>query len=291
MANIALFRTGQSPEYIPSAETSIFASDPDAIVNPDLSAVTGLEPKFWKRSGNSVLAMNATEQNLVLANELIAQMPPEVSDIRLVEHFICSVVGGTLNWVAVNSGTGAAVAVNTSLVTNVNIGILQLITGTTATGRSSIHLGAAVMAFGGGQCIFEVMVRIEDLSTPTERFKFYVGVGDQTGAGDMVDGVYFSYSDADDGGVWRGCTANNSVRSTVPGSVVAADTWYKLKASVNAAGTLVRFSVNGVWIGDLNANIPITNARATGPICKLEKSIGLTARLAYIDSYFLNKTI
>jgi len=293
MANVVLFRAGQPPQLLLSVETSLYISDPDAIINPDLSGVSGIPLKYFKRSGNNVIVMNATEQAAVDAADVAAVVPATVNSnqVILYDDFI-SAVAGNLGWTATNSGTGAAAATNSTLTSNTNIGVLQFSTGTTATGRSALSLNVSAFAFGGGQTIFETLIRIEDLSTASERFKIYAGFGDLTAAGDMVDGAYFSYIDTESSGQWQCNTASNSVRTALgSGVTVAADIWYKLRAVVNDAGTLASFFVNGVWVGNITTNIPTTNARATGLIHKIEKSVGLTARLSYMDYFYMSKMV
>jgi hypothetical protein len=65
MANFAIFRVGEEPQYRQSVETSLFDSDPDAIKNPDLSAVQGVDLKYWKRVGNLIQEMDAAEKQAV----------------------------------------------------------------------------------------------------------------------------------------------------------------------------------------------------------------------------------
>jgi hypothetical protein len=74
MANIALFKTGQTPQYVQSAHTPDFASDPDAVINPDISAVSSVPTKYWKRSGDNVVEMTAQEKASVDSAEQTARL-------------------------------------------------------------------------------------------------------------------------------------------------------------------------------------------------------------------------
>lgn len=65
MSNIAIFKTGKTPEYRESVNTPDYDQDVDVIVNPDISLVINVPKKYWKRSGNSVLEMNNTEKKAV----------------------------------------------------------------------------------------------------------------------------------------------------------------------------------------------------------------------------------
>lgn len=73
MSNIAIFKPNQIPQYLTSVNTPDYSSDPDAIVDPDLSSVSGVPIKFWKRSGNSVVEMMQVEKDAITAAELQAR--------------------------------------------------------------------------------------------------------------------------------------------------------------------------------------------------------------------------
>lgn len=49
MANIARFKAGKTPEYMESVNTPEYSSDPDVIVNPDITAVQAVPLKFWNK--------------------------------------------------------------------------------------------------------------------------------------------------------------------------------------------------------------------------------------------------
>ncbi len=71
MANIARFKSGQTPEYLTSINTPDYEGDPDVIVNPDISAVQNIDRKFWKRVGNSIVEMSVSEKQIILDAELL----------------------------------------------------------------------------------------------------------------------------------------------------------------------------------------------------------------------------
>lgn len=72
MANVALFRSGQTPQYLLSVHTPDYASDPDALINPDVSALTGVPTKYWKRVVNAVQEMTAQEKQALDDAEALA---------------------------------------------------------------------------------------------------------------------------------------------------------------------------------------------------------------------------
>ena len=73
MSNIARFRTGKIPEYIKSVNTPEYSSDPDVIVNPDISALGLVPRKHWKRVGDTIVEMTQAEKDTLVATELQAK--------------------------------------------------------------------------------------------------------------------------------------------------------------------------------------------------------------------------
>jgi hypothetical protein len=78
MANV-LNRT--TKEYFESVNTPDFPSV-DWLINPDLSQVAGLPIKYWKISGDSVVAMSGAEQAAVDAVDLVDYKNLAISTIR-----------------------------------------------------------------------------------------------------------------------------------------------------------------------------------------------------------------
>jgi len=70
MADIAIFKAGKEPQYILSVNTPEYSSDPDVIVNPDISTVQNIPIKFWKRSGDTIIEMTQNEKTVIALNEL-----------------------------------------------------------------------------------------------------------------------------------------------------------------------------------------------------------------------------
>lgn len=69
MANIAIFKPNKTPEYLRSVNTPDYSSDPDVLVNPDISALQSIPHKYWKRVGNAVQEMTAGEKATVDTQE------------------------------------------------------------------------------------------------------------------------------------------------------------------------------------------------------------------------------
>lgn len=86
MANIAIFKTGKPAQYLTSVNTPDYSSDPDVIIDPDISNVQSVPLKYWKRVGNTIVEMTQAEKDVILASELQARKDaitdPSFGDIK-----------------------------------------------------------------------------------------------------------------------------------------------------------------------------------------------------------------
>lgn len=81
--NVAIFKQGQTPQYLQSINGAEYLvdvnakiptpSDPDVLINPDISSVSSVPLKFWKRSNNSIIEMNQAEKDAILSQEVQAR--------------------------------------------------------------------------------------------------------------------------------------------------------------------------------------------------------------------------
>lgn len=192
------------------------------------------------------------------------------------------------------AGTGTQVISATTDVGQTNRpGIMQLELGTTTTGRAAIRTNIDTFTTGGGELIYEADVRIEDLSDATNEYDLRVGFGDSD-TGDHTDGCYFEY-DRNSSTNWNMVVAGAATRTrTATATAVAADTWYKLRITVNAAGNSVRFDINGSQDASsplTGANIPTGFAERFGAGVWAVKSAGTTERIAYVDRILVKQTL
>lgn len=246
-----------------------------------------VKAQYRETSGSGTLALN---QGVLLAESMQASAPYTISQAdEYSEDWISPAVTGRLGWTSTVSGTGAAHSLVTTNQAANQAGIVQFTTGTTATGRAALALGATSKFFGGGVATFEKMVYIPTLSTGTEEFNLRLGFGDLVTGADMVDGIYFEYNRPTSVN-WLMKTANNSTRTSTATSVaVAAGVWIKLKIVVNAGGTNVDFYINGTLAGSITTNIPTTVARVSAPTLIMTKSVGTTARTMLLDYFWFQQ--
>lgn len=209
--------------------------------------------------------------------------------VSIYDDWVAGTVAGDLNWSTIASGTSAAAIINTANISTNNPGVAQLDTGSTTTGRCSLTLGISVMTFGDGWVGTDKQVMLPVLSSSTQEYIVRVGFGDNTGAGDMVDGIYFEYNRLISNN-WLLKSSSSSTRTQVITSIpVVANVWFDLTSEVNDLGTLIEFFINNVFIGSIATNIPTTVARVFGPLLKIEKSAGTTTRQLLVDYFATQK--
>lgn len=256
-----------------------------ALTNVDQTVVTGNRCK--SNTGNGISADSSCDQNVFEGNETRGNTAFGLLDngtSAQTETFkLFSDFEDTLNgtpFTAAASGTGASGGTAGTGDTN-HTGVVQISTGTTTTGNGGFMTAATALRLSGGDAVIEALVRVPTLPDGTDSFAFRVGFGDSAGA-DMTDGAYFELTQASAN--WQCATASNSTRTkTNSSTAAAANTWTRLKITVNAAGTSVKFYINGTLVATNTTNIPTAAGRETGLATNIVKSAGTTARTADVD--------
>lgn len=169
-------------------------------------------------------------------------------------------------------------------------GVLGLQTSTGATNAAGVNTGFNSMSLGGGSWEMNIGQRSPSTASDgTDTYQVLIGFFDANTA-NQTDGVYFLY---DSQGVstgsaasanWQIVTASNSTRTfTTTSSAVGTSTYSTLKITINAAGTLATFYVNGVSVGTSSTNIPTGTSRGLGYGARIIKSAGTNNRQQFID--------
>ncbi len=189
------------------------------------------------------------------------------------------------------SGTGAGYAFIASIDKDHN-GVMAIITGTTATGWSSFSTTANSLKFSSVATeltVYEAVIRTDVLSTATQEYIVYFGLGDNIAANtEPTNGAYFKYVRTTSVN-FQICTASAGTRTiTTTSNAVPASTYarYKIVVAGNSSAT---FYINDVLIGTIATNINTTNPLAC--FLKIVKTAGTTSRQWYEDSFFLDKDV
>jgi hypothetical protein len=187
-----------------------------------------------------------------------------------------------LGFIRANTGTGALASISTTPVDNHSWGVITFTTGTTATGRCNVSSATATpFQLGDGILNIEFRVNIPVLSTATQRFTFYAGFMDGTAAGQPTNGIYFMHTDTVNGGNWTLRSVSATSASTCDSTILPViNTWYRIRFEY-VSTSLVNCYINDALLGTIISNIPTTTIYT---VIKQEKSVGTTARLAYLDS-------
>jgi len=190
-------------------------------------------------------------------------------------------------WRVDNPGGASTTNYSSAVLSGNHPGIIIVTSGSAGGNYCNLSLASNVaLVLGGGQIQFEFLIHIPVLSNATNEYIQRWGFGDTSGA-NQANGVYFSYDRASSGNFFRIVTANASTRTTtVTGTAVAAGTWYKLRAVINAAGTSVEYFINGISVGTIATNIP------TLPISPFMHSIRSAGGPSsfYIDYFYMQQT-
>lgn len=199
-------------------------------------------------------------------------------------------VGGVNGFVAQVAGTAAAIASVTTNQDASRMGIIQLTSGTTATGRASVGTTVLTLQHGGGVEDIEWAIFTPTLPSAAQDFTLRVGTGSSgNAAGDNVHGVYFEINRAVSATNWIIKTAQASTRSSTTTSVVfIANVWISLRIIIT--GSSAEFFINGTSVGTIATNVPTTVGNYVAPMCKIEKTAGTTARTVSADLFSYKKT-
>jgi hypothetical protein len=216
-------------------------------------------------------------------------------------------VGSTYSLVV--AGTGTALSPVTTSVVSGRAGVVQLESGTTATGRTRVMTSVSMINFADGDWTFAATVQVPDLSTASEEYVVVVGAQDVLTSFNESNGCYFLYdrsggatdpstgdATGTPGDYWQiwcagGGTRTGYILNTTSNaedsfsrvvSTVAANTWYRLEIVMDG-DTKAHFWIDGVEVGRITTNIPTGTSELTGAGIALQKSAGTTERVLYLD--------
>lgn len=204
---------------------------------------------------------------------------------NVFSDFLGTVAG---DFLVTSSGAGAS-AQSGSYGADTNeraIGVTQIDTGTTSTGRCGIGLAApSTIRLSLARYRWESRMAIESLSTISETFVVRAGIYDGYNvAGEGTNGLYFRYTDLQNGGRWEAVSRAASGDLAVVDTGVAPDLDYHTYAvEANEAGTQVTFLIDGALVATINTPLLPSSAQALNAGVKIEKSAGTGQRNLSLD--------
>lgn len=198
---------------------------------------------------------------------------------------------GALNW-TVNTNKANAEAYPIAATAANEMGIFQLRPGDD-DGRVSINLGLSGIFLGGGAATGEFRVMFPTLATTAQDFNSYIGLGSSTAIGEFLSGVYFTYSRARSANWIMTCASTGSSTSVTSSEPISANTWYKLKFTVDANAGTANFYVNSVSAAAISSNLPSVSAANCSLNLKNDTIRGklVTTRLINVDYCYFEKNL
>jgi hypothetical protein len=182
---------------------------------------------------------------------------------------------------------GSATATAAGGITGSRVGIVELATGTGASGRATFYPSANTsMAYddGTGKSYMEFRAEFRSpaaLSDATNEYFIHAGFIDSV-ISDSADGAFLKYTHGLNSGQWQFLTADTSSRTTGNSTVaMAVNTWYCLRVAMYPNGT-AEFYIDGVSLGRNTANLP-SNGRDFSFGIVLRKNAGTTSRSMLLD--------
>ena len=205
-------------------------------------------------------------------------------------------------WAASNSGSGTNVSDGWRFVTTGTqaVGCLNLETGTTASGYSSMHTWNNVCFVNNGAAFtYKARVAVLDLATASEDYRVEVGFSNNwDDAVWPADSIVFRYDrathSASNPDNWRAVTRHDETETETDTGVAVAevnggDSMQVLRIEVSEDGSEVTFYIDDTLVATHTDDIPGNNDRMGLGQCVL-KSAGTTERFVGFDyTYFRAK--
>jgi hypothetical protein len=254
-------------------------ADADAVdaIRAEMIAAT-LEPE--PQSDDFVYLRDVSGSDFNKTRKIDLQKADPDRLFQLHSDFIGTIAGEFTQHI---SGTGASVQTGTygQDATNNAMGVTQVDTGTTATGRAGLGLvSGAVFRPTIGQFIHCTRIALEAISTPTETFTLRCGIGDFYAAGgDGTNGLFFRYTDLVNGGRWQAVSRAGGADLSVVDTGVSPDLDYHiLEVELAEDGQNCYYRIDGALVATISSpNLPgISNPMGAG--FQVQKSIGTTQR-------------
>jgi len=203
----------------------------------------------------------------------------------LQSDFIGTVAG---EFTAFSSGTGASqqsVNLYQDAINNA-IGVTQMDTGTTSTGRQGLGLiTGTVLTPTLAKYTSEIRAAIEAISTPTETFVVRHGLGDfYTVGGDGTNGLFFSYTDLVNGGRWLAISrAGGTTIQSVDTGVSPDLDMHVYRVELDEDGQQARFYIDNALVATVNAPSLPALANRMGAGTMIQKTLGTSQRNLSLD--------
>jgi hypothetical protein len=256
----------------------------DGAVLPDPGGVLAAGVVAWSTTVSALVRWSGTAWGLVggAGGSSVDSRAPRFS----TDFTHANAVQDDFLLAAVSAGTFATVAVAGALSGN-HPGVIQWRSSTTANSGVQCATLLTSHRIAGGERWDANFFTAPVLTTITLR----TGALNTATVTAPVNGIYFEM--ALTGAIIGVCRSNNVQTATATIATLVASTWYHGRISVNAAGTLVTFTVYsdaGVVLGSLTVatNIPTAAGREVGWGTIITSSGVVAIELGHLDRQLLN---
>ncbi len=255
------------------------------VVGSSSNTVTALAPGT---SGN-VLTSNGTD---FVSSTPASQFTPNsiltLYDDFFDSHQVVSFLSGQLTWNVNGSNQWTQ---NLGQATNAHPGVVSHTNITSASrslflGDGSVNGG---LILGGGAITLNWVFNIANLSNGTNRYTLNLGMGDVVSSSTINNGTWFQYSDNINSGNWTFNTAAAASPTNSNSSTAVTTGWHNAQITINAAGTLVTYVMDGVTLGTIALTIPTLGIL---PMLSIIWSAGTVAQQSIlVDLFYLKQTL
>lgn len=184
--------------------------------------------------------------------------------IRDFDDFIGSTgIGSKLGYVVGSAiGSKEGTAQNPGILTLVGGGSANSILICTSATPPPLP-GSNPFKLGAGQLSINWVFDLVALSIDGNSYTTYIGISDAVSAASTiapVDGVFFRYNHAVNGGKWQIVTSTSSVTTALDSGVLASTGFHSFGFIINATATSVSYFIDHVLVatGPITTNIPLT---------------------------------
>jgi len=273
------FKVQNSAGVVVDYQSGASYSDPDAVAAIDAAIIAAIAEND-PASDDFVYLRDVSASTFKKASKRSLQKLDMDFLFQLASDFWGTVSGEFTQFI---SGTGASVQTGTYGQDAINnaVGVTQVDTGTTATGRAGLGtVSGAIWRPTLAAYKARFRVALEAVSSVVETFVARIGMGDFfSGAGDGTNGLFFSYTDLVNGGRWLAVSRVAGVTVASVDTGISPDLDYHVyEVQLDSDGQNARFYIDGVLVATISSpNLPgVANAMGAGT--KIEKTVGTSQR-------------
>lgn len=243
-------------KYKQSVNTPDFPTT-DWLINPDLSAVSGQPEKYWKVEGDTVVIMDAAEQQSV-------NKPTDLPPQNFMDDFIGEIPP---RWIPQITGSASDVGI---VSPGGDGGVVRLLA------DNKIGNKAALVTS-------KVQLSVQSLEYLIVRFREITNTFQTVELGLYVDAATFVFIKRTGNTNWTVSSSDNGVAAPPTDIGIPKDVdWHT--ASIRYSGGSLSFSFDGTIVASISSNIPTAQMELKMSVTTMVTDRAMSSREVYIDS-------